>query len=191
MIDYANQKPSKVCAVSHMPVKLLQVGVSLFFLLLGLRVKTGAIAQPPVPEAPPETAADTPSGLPSESSPDLPPDLPPDDPQAQAAVNGTVVSLQRSALPPNAVLRVQLLDLTRANASGIVLAEQIIRTNGRQMPLNFEILYDPALIQDNHRYAVRARVFVNGAIALSSPQTYPVITAGNPSRVEVRVEAVR
>ncbi|MFQ3615776.1 MAG: YbaY family lipoprotein [Cyanobacteriota bacterium] len=174
-----------------MPVKLLQVGVSLFFLLLGLRVKTGAIAQPPVPEAPPETAADTPSGLPSESSPDLPPDLPPDDPQAQAAVNGTVVSLQRSALPPNAVLRVQLLDLTRANASGIVLAEQIIRTNGRQMPLNFEILYDPALIQDNHRYAVRARVFVNGAIALSSPQTYPVITAGNPSRVEVRVEAVR
>ncbi|WP_156434820.1 YbaY family lipoprotein [Leptolyngbya sp. O-77] len=180
-----------------------QVGFSLAPLLLGLLVGTGAIpagiasriAQTPVPEIPPEVAPDASPELPPASSPDLPPDLPPelapDDPQAQAAVSGTVVSLQRSALPPNAILSVQLLDLTRASASAIVLAEQTIRTNGRQMPLNFEVLYDPALIQDNHRYAVRARVFVNGAIALTSPQTYPVITTGNPSRVEVRVEPVR
>ncbi|WP_448599114.1 YbaY family lipoprotein [Thermoleptolyngbya sp.] len=174
-----------------MPVMPLQVRVPLLGLLLGLLVEAGAIAQFPVPEAPPKTAPDASLGLPSEPSSDLPPDLPPDDPQAQAAVSGTVVSRQRSALPPHAVLSVQLLDLTRASASGIVLAEQTIRTKGRQMPLNFEILYDPALIQDNHRYAVRARVFVNGAIALSSPQTYPVITAGNPSRVEVQVEPAR
>ncbi|MBF2083338.1 YbaY family lipoprotein [Thermoleptolyngbya sp. C42_A2020_037] len=185
--------------MSNMPVMPPQVGFSLVPLLLGLLVGTEAIpagivsriAQTPAPEVFPETTLDATPELPSESSLDLPPDLPPDDPQAQASVSGAVVSLQRSALPPNTMLSVQLLDLTRASASTVVLAEQTIRTNGRQMPLNFEILYDPALIQDNHRYAVRARVLINGAIALTSPQTYPVITGGNPSRVEVRVEPVR
>ncbi len=182
-----------------MPVMPPQVGLSLVSPLLGLLVGTVAIptgiasriAQTPAPEVSPETTPDATPELPSESSPDLPPELPPDDPQAQASVSGAVVSLQRSALPPSAILSVQLLDLTRASASTVVLAEQTIRTNGRQMPLNFEILYDPALIQDNHRYAVRARVLIDGALALTSPQTYPVITGGNPSRVEVRVEPVR
>jgi len=165
------------------------------FLIFGLLVATVAIAQtvPSSPDAPLQApAAPDPSVLP-DVPPDegLPDEVPPDDPAAQASVSGTVLSLQRSALPPNAVLSVQLLDMTRANAASVLLAEQTIRTNGRQMPLNFEILYDPALVQENHRYAIRARILINGAIALSSPQTYPVITAGNPSRVEVQVEPAR
>lgn len=159
------------------------------FLIFGLLLATVAIAQtaPPGSDAPLQAPAEPDPGV----LPDVPPDdVPPDDPAAQASVSGTVLSLQRSALPPNAVLSVQLLDITRANAASVLLAEQTIRTNGRQMPLNFEILYDPALVQENYRYAIRARILINGAIAFASPQAYPVITAGNPSRVEVRVEAV-
>jgi putative lipoprotein len=202
-IDYVNELPPKVCLVSNIPAMTLRSGL---FWILSLLVVTVAIREA-IPAGIAQTAPpslDAPLQVPTEPDPSVPPgvlpdvpldalpdEVPPDDPAAQASVSGTVFLLQRSALPPSAILSVQLLDMTRASAASVLLAEQTIRTNGRQMPLNFEILYDPALVQEDHRYALRARILINGAIAFASPQTYPVITAGNPNRVEMRVEAVR
>lgn len=142
--------------------------------LLGFVCPAIAQTEPSVPASEPPTLNE--------------PDMSPDAPNAQSSVTGRVLYLQRSALPPNAVLQVQLLDVTRANAPAIVLGEQRIHTNGRQVPIDFEVVYDPALVQDDHRYSLQARITVDNRLLFVSRQLYPVITMGNPVTVEIRVD---
>ena len=53
---------------------------------------------------------------------------------ASAKITGTVTYLQRSALPPDAVLIVRLEDVSRAGAPALVLGENTIAFAGRQSP---------------------------------------------------------
>jgi uncharacterized lipoprotein YbaY/predicted small secreted protein len=106
-----------------------------------------------------------------------------------AAVTGQVTYLQRSALPPDAVVEVTINDVSRADAPQIVIGEQIIPTEGRQAPFPFAVSYDPSLILENHTYAVRARITdAAGKLLFTSDTVIPVITRGNPvSDVELTV----
>ena len=106
-----------------------------------------------------------------------------------AAVTGQVTYLQRSALPPEAVVVVTINDISRADGPQIVIGEQIIPTEGRQVPIPFAVSYDPSLILENHTYAVRARISdAAGKLLFTSDTVIPVITRGNPvSDVEVLV----
>lgn len=110
---------------------------------------------------------------------------------AQNTVTGTVLYLQRSALPPNSVVEVELQDVSRQDAPAIVLGNQMITTNGSQVPFEFEIPYDPALIQEGHTYAIRARITADRQLLFTNTSRYAVITNGQPNRVEVRVDPVR
>lgn len=114
-----------------------------------------------------------------------------DDIAAQNTVTGTVLYLQRSALPPNSIVEIELQDISRQDAAAIVLGNQIIATNGRQVPFEFEIPYDPALIQEGHSYVIRARITAEGQMLFTNTSRYAVITNGNPNQVEVRVDPVR
>jgi uncharacterized lipoprotein YbaY len=107
-----------------------------------------------------------------------------------AIVTGTVAYLPRIALPPQAVVEVKLLDVSRADAPAITIAEQIIPTNGRQVPIPFSLSYDPEAIEQRYRYAVQARILVNDRLLWISTTQYPVITQGNPSSVDILVEPV-
>lgn len=111
---------------------------------------------------------------------------------AQTAVTGVVTYRQRIALPPDAVVRVQLEDTSRADAPAIVLGEQVIEAMGRQVPIPFSIPYDPAHINPNGRYTLRARIeSAAGDLLWTNTQAYPVITGGNPSHdIEVIVQQV-
>ena len=64
-------------------------------------------------------------------------------PTATASVTGTVTYREWLALPPNAVVRVALQDISLADALAIVLSEQLIVTGGRQVPIPFALDYDP------------------------------------------------
>lgn len=108
-----------------------------------------------------------------------------------ASVTGTVTYLQRIALTPNAVVEVKLLDVSRADAPAVTIAEQVIRAAGRQVPIEFELRYDPRRIDDRHRYAVQARILEDGKLWFINTQAFPAITAGNPNTVEVVVSPVR
>jgi uncharacterized lipoprotein YbaY len=107
-------------------------------------------------------------------------------------VSGVVTYLQRIALPPDAVVRVQLQDTSRADAPAVVLGEQVIETMGRQVPIPFSIPYDPAQINPSGRYTLRARIeSADGQLMWINMQAYPVITGGNPtSGIEVIVQPV-
>lgn len=111
--------------------------------------------------------------------------------QSQASVMGEVFYLERVALPPTAKVTVQLQDVSRADAPAKVIAEQVIDTAGVAPPYAFSLSYDPAQIQDNLSYAVRATITDGDQLLFTSTERIPVITRGNPtSGVQVRVSPV-
>jgi putative lipoprotein len=100
-------------------------------------------------------------------------------------VTGTVTYRERIALPPTAMIKVQLVDVSRADAPAIVLGEQITQAAGKQVPFAFEIQFDPARIEANYSYAVQARIEQDGKLRFISDRHYAVITRGAPTHVDM------
>ena len=100
-------------------------------------------------------------------------------------VTGTLSYLYRIAMPPTAVAVVQLQDVSRANTSAPVIAEQKITFGDHQVPIPFELKFDASTIDPKHRYAVRANILVDGVVRFHTDQAYPVITRGHPSKIEL------
>jgi putative lipoprotein len=111
-------------------------------------------------------------------------------PASSARVTGTVTYLQRIALPPSATIKVQLIDVSRADAPAIVLGEQILTAGGKQVPFSFEIPYDLAKIDQRFSYAVSARIEDGGKLLFINDQRYAVITRGAPNHVDMVLRAV-
>lgn len=107
-----------------------------------------------------------------------------------ATVTGTVSYLPRIAMPPSAILEVTLVDVSRADAPAITLASQGIIFGDRQVPIPFELVYDPDQIDPRFSYAVQARIIVDGQLRFITTSNFPVITQGNPTDLEVRVDPV-
>jgi putative lipoprotein len=108
----------------------------------------------------------------------------------QAKVTGKASYLAQMAMPPQAVQTVRLEDVSRADAPAVVLGEQVIRMEGRQVPIPFEIPYDPSKIDDRHRYVVRASIHLDGELVFTSTKEHPVLTQGYPATVEVLMQPV-
>ena len=108
-------------------------------------------------------------------------------PPAVATVTGTVSYPAQPALPPGAVLTVQLLDLMNTGVFGPpVVSEQTIPLDGRS-PTPFTIAYDPASIDPRWSYVVDARISAPGRLDWRAEQPYPVLTQGHPATVDLRV----
>ncbi|HYA62009.1 MAG TPA: YbaY family lipoprotein [Candidatus Sulfotelmatobacter sp.] len=109
-----------------------------------------------------------------------------------AVVTGTVSYLQRIALPPEAAIEMQLLELPQADAREVakVVAEEKITLGNRQVPVAFEVKFDPAKIDAKRAYALMARILVGKEVRFTSDPGYPVLTAGNPSHVEMILKQV-
>lgn len=116
-----------------------------------------------------------------------------DEPQNPAApagtVTGTVACLERIALPPNAIIQVQLQDVSRADAPAKTIAQQKITLGDRQVPVPFELKFDPAIIDAKHTYAVSARIVVDDKLMFISDKSYPVLTRDSPSHAEMILKA--
>lgn len=106
-----------------------------------------------------------------------------------AVLTGSVTYLERMALPAGAVVRVELRDVSRADASAALVASQEIRPTS-QVPIPFELRYDPARIDPRFTYAVSARIEVDGRLWWISDTAHPVLTRGAPDSVEVLVRRV-
>jgi putative lipoprotein len=109
---------------------------------------------------------------------------------AMKKVTGTVTYREKIALPPDAMVEVRLLDVSKQDAPGDVVNEQTILNPG-QPPIPFAVEYDPARIVSDHRYAIQARISVGGELKYTNQSAYNVITNGNPTKVEVVVEPAK
>ena len=101
-----------------------------------------------------------------------------------ATVTGTITYLERMALASNAVVEVKLLDVSRADAPAVTIGEQTITSPG-QVPVGFEIEYDPSRIDDRFSYAVRATIMEGDRMVFTTDTQYSVITRDSPTHVDM------
>jgi putative lipoprotein len=109
--------------------------------------------------------------------------------KAGGSVKGTALYRERMALPPDAIFEATLEDVSKADGPAEVIGQ--VRLDGPgNPPIHFEIRYDTARIDPNHRYAVRGRIMVGGKLLFSTDQLYQVLTAGHANEVELLLRRV-
>ena len=108
----------------------------------------------------------------------------------QAAVTGSVAYRERMALPADAVVEVRLSDVSRQDVAAPVIAETTVMPAGRRIPIPFELRYDPVKIEPKRTYALRATISSAGRMMFTTTNSYPVITRGNPTKVNLMLERV-
>jgi putative lipoprotein len=108
-----------------------------------------------------------------------------------STITGTISYMARMALPANAAIDVRLEDVTLADAPAKLVAENIFSLGGNQVPVPFQLPYNPAEIQPAHRYTVRANITVDGDLLFTTSDMYPVLTHGGGNEVALNLQAVR
>jgi putative lipoprotein len=106
-----------------------------------------------------------------------------------ASLSGIVSYRQRIALLPEAVVLVQLVDMSRPDARADIIAEERIERPG-QVPVKFELRYDEHAIVRGHHYAVMAAIYQGSRMIFNSPSPVPALSDGAPSVVEMILEPV-
>lgn len=109
---------------------------------------------------------------------------------ATGKVTGSITYRERIALPPSAVVTVKLVDVSLADAPAVLIAEQVIPTKGRQVPIEFALAYDASRIQPSHTYAVQVRIEDGGKLLFISDTAHHVITRGAPAHVDIVVRRI-
>lgn len=84
----------------------------------------------------------------------------------------------------------KLLDVSRADAPSVTIAEQTIKPQGRQVPIAFDLAYDPQRINPRSRYSIQARILEGDKLRFASTNAYLVITGGRGNKVSVIVSPV-
>lgn len=111
-------------------------------------------------------------------------------PQTDAAVTGSVTYGNGAALPAEATLTVTLQDVSRADASSVLVAQQVIPNPGPP-PVAFRLDYRSADIDPRNTYSVSARVEnAAGKLLFTNDTVYMVLTLGNSDRADLELIAV-
>ncbi|MGX5850007.1 YbaY family lipoprotein [Mesorhizobium sp. PL10] len=92
---------------------------------------------------------------------------------AERTLKGEVMYRERIALPPNAVLSVQLADVSLADAPAAIVGERKVAPAG-QVPIKFEISFDPTVIRANMSYALQARITADDKLLFITDTRYQV-----------------
>jgi len=110
-------------------------------------------------------------------------------PPALKTLDGTLVYRERIALPPQTEAIVRLVDVSRADAPATVIAVTRFGTEGRQVPFEFRLEYDPARIDPRMRYAVAGELRAGERILFLNTTRHGVLTHGAPAgNVEILLE---
>ena len=105
----------------------------------------------------------------------------------EPVLTGTASYRERIALPPDSMLIVSLTDTSPVIVNTRIIAEAVLRVDGKEPPIPFELPYDRARIASDRDYGVRAAIRSGDRILFETSGAYPVITRGNPKRVELQL----
>ncbi|TIN41900.1 MAG: META domain-containing protein [Mesorhizobium sp.] len=92
---------------------------------------------------------------------------------AEKTLKGEVMYRERIALPPKAVLSVQLADVSLADATAAVIGERKVAPAG-QVSIKFEISFVPQVIRPHMTYALQARITVDDRLLFISDMRHQV-----------------
>lgn len=98
--------------------------------------------------------------------------------QGSGTIRGTVTYLQRIALGPSSQVTVRLVE--SADPMGTPVAETLVMTNGRQVPIPFELRYEARDIDRQRNYELRAEIRTDGRLRFRSQQGQAVNLRGAP-----------
>ncbi|MCZ7544360.1 MAG: YbaY family lipoprotein [Anaerolineae bacterium] len=109
-----------------------------------------------------------------------------------AVISGTLTYRERIALPPDAVINVQLRDVSRADAPAVALGEQTLTNYPGQAPIPFAIAYNPDVIAESGSYVIHASITDGaGNLLFITTERFCVLTQGCPTdNVEVMLQGV-
>jgi putative lipoprotein len=112
--------------------------------------------------------------------------------QLSGVIGGRVTYLQNIALPGDAIIEVILVDNSAADVVTQLIGQQLIITNGRQVPIAYEVEYPIEQIDPTHVYTLQARITLGNQPLFDTAQPIPVLTSGNPvNNVEIVVQPVQ
>ncbi len=106
-------------------------------------------------------------------------------PDKQGVLRGSVAYRERVALPRDAVVEVWMTDVSPLILAVPVIAETTVPSQGREVPIPFELRYDPRMIEPDHTYAVKALIRSAGRVLFETTTPYYVITKGSPIQAEL------
>jgi putative lipoprotein len=103
-------------------------------------------------------------------------------------LKGEVYYLPRIALPATAKVTVKLVDASKADAPSEVIASKEFSTEGKQVPIPFELDYEPSRLKATGRYQVQAQIWDGNQLRFTTTTAIPF--AGGSAVVRVPVEPV-
>jgi uncharacterized lipoprotein YbaY len=103
-----------------------------------------------------------------------------------SSIKGTATFALHATLPADAVLIVQLRDLTRdADDPAAVLAEERVPLSGRKSPVSFALRYDPAKITAKAPYGVSASITGSGKLLFVLVKAVTLPDLANPAPIRL------
>ena len=99
-------------------------------------------------------------------------------------VTGTISYRERIALPPDAVVLVQLRDVSLMDVAAKLISEQTIRPE-HSVPIPFSLPYAAKDIDERMTYSVFATIRSGDRLLFVSDRSYAVLTRGNSNHVDL------
>ncbi len=109
--------------------------------------------------------------------------------QGTANLTGIITYREQVLLPADALVVLQIAEVTPTGTGGRVIVEQTFATNGAQPPFRFNLAYNPGLIDAGRVYTLQGRIQVRGRTLFTTANLIPVIT-GNAPRSDINVVMV-
>lgn len=100
---------------------------------------------------------------------------------AQIALSGEVTYRERVALPDNATLRIELIDLALPDRPRLSVEAP---TGAGQVPLSFTLTFEDSLILPRHDYALNAEIHAAG-LTFRNAEPYPVTPLAQTEPVSI------
>jgi heat shock protein HslJ len=110
-------------------------------------------------------------------------------PSAKQTIHGTATYRERVALTHGAVFEARLLDVSRPGGSGPTLA-RMLWSNPGQVPISFELHYDPRRLEARRTYVVRATITEGNWVRFTGEAPYAAPGRGREARVTVLMRAM-
>ena len=107
------------------------------------------------------------------------------------AVTGNLTYMERMALPDDAVITVNLSDISLADAPATVISSVSFRADGRQVPFNFTLPFASEQVKAAQTIAVSAKITQGDRLLFITTTVNEVLTQGKPSTANLVLERVR
>ena len=104
-------------------------------------------------------------------------------------INTEVTYRERILMPPGSVLRVSMEDVSLMDVASTLVAEALVEDPGAP-PYRVALSYDPAKIDNRHRYAVRATIRRDDKLLMTSTTHIDALAPDENGLIRIRMESI-